>query len=333
MTNALDHILDGRYLEWPQDWGALFGRNAPLMVEIGFGRGDFLVHLAETHPDANLIGVEVSQPSLRKAVAKRRARGLTNLLVVYGSAPDLLWRSTAPGTLRDVYINFPDPWPKEGHHSRRLITPAFIDLLATRMQPGARLSIATDHPDYQPVVTACLEATPHFDSRLPTTFITDDPHRLRTKYELKAVAEGRTCHYYKFVRNQASAPDAFPLPQEIPMPHAIVRSSLSLDQFAEAFEPSVCADAEVGIHVRLMHVYRMADAPVLLIEAHINQEPQPQRVALKLREREPGEYMLSLHELGFPRPTLGVHRAVGCALGWLHAADAQLETVHSTLRQ
>jgi tRNA (guanine-N7-)-methyltransferase len=350
--NALEHILDGRYLDQPQDWDALFGRKAPLIVEIGFGRGNHLIHLAQTYPDANVIGIEVSHPSLHKIRRKRRTAGLSNLIALYGSAPQILWFSVAPDTLSDVHINFPDPWPKEGHHNRRLFNPAFMDLLATRMKPGANLFAATDHPDYQPVVTACFEETEYFDSLLPTTFVTEDTTRFRTKYEMKALAEGRTCQYYKFVRNGLPAPDVYALPQELPMPHVVVRSPLTLDDIASRFEPASCHDdSAIGqsgnrqsanrqsanrpsaeIHVRLMKLYRAVDEPALLVETHITQEPQPQRVALKIRTREPGEYMLSLHELGFPRPTTGVHVAVRCLLGWLQSIDPDLHVVQSNLR-
>lgn len=330
--NAPATILDGRLLAWPHDWSGLFGRNAPLIVEIGFGRGDHLVHLAQTHPDANVIGIEVSQPSLRKADRKRRNHGLTNLVLLYGSAPQILAYSVAPDTLGNVHINFPDPWPKEGHHSRRLINPAFIDLLATRMHSGAHLFVATDHPDYQPVVTACLEATPYFNSLLPTTFVSDDTTRRRTKYELKALAEGRTCHYYKFVRNTTGAPDLFPIPQEMPMPHAVIRTPLTLTDIAERFEPTVCSDAEADIHVRLMRMYYAVGEPVLLIETHINQMPQPQRVALKIHMRQSGDLMLSLHEIGFPRPTTGAQAAVTCLLRYLQSVSSETVIVQHNLR-
>lgn len=330
--SAPETILDGRLLDWPQDWDSLFGRSAPLVLEIGFGRGDFLIRLAQTHADANVIGIEVSQPSLRKAARKRRTQGLSNLILLYGSAPHILTYSVAPGVLGDVHINFPDPWPKEGHHSRRLINPAFIYLLATRMRSSARLFIATDHPDYQPVVTDCLAATPFFDSLLPTIYVTDDETRYRTKYEMKALAEGRTCQYYKFVRNALPAPDLFPIPEEMPMPHAVIRTPLTLADIADRFEPTVCSDEDAEIHVRLMRVYDAVGEPVLLVETHINQKPQPQRVALKIHMRQSGELMLSLHEIGFPRPTTGVQAAVACLLRYLQSLSSETVVVQHNLR-
>ena len=80
-------ILDARYLDRPVDWSNFFGRNAPLTVEIGFGRGDHVVHLGKTQPDHNIVAIEVSQPSLRKASSKVKNNFLTNVRIVDGSGP------------------------------------------------------------------------------------------------------------------------------------------------------------------------------------------------------------------------------------------------------
>jgi tRNA (guanine-N7-)-methyltransferase len=138
-------ILHAPRLPWPMDWTAVFPRPAPLLLEIGFGNADFLLDLAQNRPEANVIGVELSLPSLRKGAKKLATAVLSNACVLQGDAKLVLWTLFTPGSLAEVYINFPDPWPKERHHERRLINGRFLHLLATRMPPDGRLDIATDH--------------------------------------------------------------------------------------------------------------------------------------------------------------------------------------------
>ena len=223
-------MLHSRQLDWPTNWDALFGRSAPLLMEIGFGNGQFLVELAKRRPSANVIGLEISLPSLRKAEKKMKTAGLANGRVIQSDAQLFLWATCTPQIISETYINFPDPWPKGRQYHRRLINEHFLHLLATRMIPGGLLDIATDHPDYQPAIVEALCATPYFESRLDTFFVSEDNARIRTKYEQKALDEGRICHYYKWQRNNIPAPNPFPAPLEYPMPHAVLQTPLTLHQ-------------------------------------------------------------------------------------------------------
>jgi tRNA (guanine-N7-)-methyltransferase len=324
-------MLHSRQLDWPTDWDALFGRSAPLLVEIGFGNGQFLIELARRRPSANVIGLEISLPSLRKAEKKMKTAGLENGRVLQSDAQLFLWALCAPQTLSEAYINFPDPWPKERQTHRRLINERFLHLLATRMAAGGQLDIATDHPDYQPAVVEALLATPYFDSRLDTVFVDEDNERIRTKYELKAIAEGRICHYYKWQRNDTPAPNPFTIPQEHTMPHAVLQSPLTLSQISERFTPFQAAVGDT--HVNLLEAFQSAYDGTVLVEAYVIEEPMKQRVGLTIRQREDGNIVIGLHEIGFPRPTLGIQLAVRVLMEWVVGLEGATAVLHHNLAE
>jgi tRNA (guanine-N7-)-methyltransferase len=322
-------ILQGVRLDWPTEWTAVFNRNAPLLMEIGFGGGDFLVDLARKRPDANVIGVELSLPSLKKGEKKVQTAVLPNVRLVQGEAQLLLWAACRPESVAEVYVNFPDPWPKERHHSRRLISGRFLHLLATRMPPGALLDIATDHAAYAAWIAERLERTPYFDSRLPSTYVNEDPGRLISKYEQKGFDEGRIGHYFKWRRNETPAPDEFPIPKELPMPHVVLHSPLSQSEIAQAFRPERFASGEV--HISLSEIFQSQYDGKLWVETYIKERPLTQRLGLLIRQREKGDYVVKLHDVGFPRPTAGVQIAIARLAAWLVGLHPESRFVRSSL--
>ena len=130
------------------DWAAVFGREAPRVLEIGFGMGQATAQIALARPDLDFIGVEVHQPGIGALLREIGARGIGNLRLLRHDAVEVLQQMVAPGTLAGVHIFFPDPWHKKRHHKRRLIQPAFVELLASRLQAGGWLHCATDWEDY-----------------------------------------------------------------------------------------------------------------------------------------------------------------------------------------
>jgi len=318
-----EYELFAHQLQWPTDWAEIYGRQAPLVVEIGFGGGHFLRDLARSRPEVNVLGVEISLPSIRRGVKKLKAAGLQNGRVIQTTAEYLLWACCAPETISEVYINFPDPWPKKGQQHRRLINGRFLELLATRLIPFARLDIATDHADYAEMITNCLEETPYFSSRLPTPFVTEDKERLRTKYETIALQEGRICYYYQFQRRQAPVPPLFECPQEMSMPHVVLKSPLSVTEIAARYDLKHIAEA--GVHVNYMALFHNKTHDGLLIETFVKEEPLAQRIGLTVRQREAGIYVIGISEIGFPRPTWGLHLAISGLAKWLIGLDDQTE--------
>lgn len=308
-------LLHTPLLPWPVDWDELYGRAAPILVEIGFGGGHFLVDWARQRPDANILGLEISQPSLRKAEKKIRQAGLINVRIAQGGGRLALQTLFLPQSISEIFINFPDPWRKEKHAQRRLISDEFLHLMATRLIPGGLLDIATDHPGYAPWITERLERTPYFTSRLPTTFVTEDNERLRTKYEMLALEEGRTCHYFKWRRNAETAVNSFPVPEELPMPHVIMNSPLSLTEIGRQFKRQQTSDGD--IHIKMLEMYQSFYDEKLLVETYVNEAPLSQRVGIAIARRQTGELIVGLHDVGFPRPTRGIQLAIAHLAQWV----------------
>jgi len=136
------------------DTTALFGRAAPVVLEIGFGMGDATAHIAQELPDRDFIGVEVHPPGVGSLLKHIEARQLANLRIVQHDAVEVLEHMVAPGSLAGVHIFFPDPWHKKKHNKRRLIQAPFVARLVTRLAPGAYLHCATD---WQPYAEQMLE--------------------------------------------------------------------------------------------------------------------------------------------------------------------------------
>ncbi|MFO7664193.1 MAG: tRNA (guanosine(46)-N7)-methyltransferase TrmB [Chloroflexota bacterium] len=318
-------------LPWPADWSALMGRQAPLLIEIGFGNGLFLVDLARRRRDANVVGVEISLPSMRHAARKVRRAGLTNVILIKDSAAAILQALCRPQSIDAVIINFPDPWPKKGHEGRRLINDNFLHLLATRLIPGGTLDIATDHVEYAAQTGECLHRSPHFESRIETLFTYVGPDRPRTKYEQLALAENRPPHYFKWRRNHISATANYPVPRELPMPHVVIRTPLDLSEFGREFRPQAIEVS--GVRIKFLEVYQSFHDGALVVETYINEDPIVQRVGLELRPRASGEIVIALHDVGFPRPTWGVHLAIRTLLDLVQARYPATVIVHSTVRE
>jgi tRNA (guanine-N7-)-methyltransferase len=144
----------------PLDLPAVFGRQAPVVLEIGFGMGGATAQIAATRPDTDFIGVEVHTPGVGALLKHIGERGLTNLRIVQHDAVEVLDRMIAPQSLAGVHIFFPDPWHKKKHNKRRLVQPAFVAALVTRIAPGGYLHCATDWQPYAEQMLEVLGAEP-----------------------------------------------------------------------------------------------------------------------------------------------------------------------------
>lgn len=137
----------------------VFGRVAPLYMEIGFGNGDTLLHLATLQPECDFLGIEVHRPGLGRVLSELARRKIGNVRVVCGDAVEVLSEYISDNTLAGVYILFPDPWPKQRHHKRRLVNASFVDLATAKLIDAGVLHVATDWEHYarqaHGVLTAC----------------------------------------------------------------------------------------------------------------------------------------------------------------------------------
>jgi tRNA (guanine-N7-)-methyltransferase len=185
--------------EGPIDFPAWFGRDAPVVLEIGSGMGETTAKLASAAPEVNYLAVEVYEPGLAQLMMRAQEYGLTNLRLLRGDAVDLLTDHISLGTLSEVRVFFPDPWPKKRHHKRRLIQPEFVALVATRLVEGGVLHMTTDWQHYADQMLAVCTAEPALRNAYQD-WAPRPQWRPVTKFEARAVQEGRVSRDLIFVR-------------------------------------------------------------------------------------------------------------------------------------
>jgi tRNA (guanine-N7-)-methyltransferase len=178
---------------------ARFG-GKPVWLEVGFGGGEHLVHQAGLHPEVGIIGCEPFINGVAMLLGKIRKAGVDNLAVHPGDVRDL-FDVLPEASIAKAFLLYPDPWPKKKHHRRRFVTPEYLGPLARVMKPGAELRIATDIPDY---VRQALEEVPRAGfawlAERPGDWRTPWDDWISTRYEQKALREGRVPHYLTFRR-------------------------------------------------------------------------------------------------------------------------------------
>jgi tRNA (guanine-N7-)-methyltransferase len=321
--------LSSLTLPWTTDWAALFGRAAPLILEIGFGTGAFLRHLSHSFPDHNIVGLEVSNQCLTKAEGIIERERLGNVRVIHSRAETALQFLFAPGSLCRVYVNFPDPWFKTRHSGRRLMQRDTLDALVNRMERDAQFFLATDIVEYARMSDALLGDTPGLANQLDAAWATEPlPGRIVTKYEATARREGRACYYFHYRRTAVPAPFV-PDIKEMEMPHIVFAAPFGLDEIQARFEPLL--HIEDGTMVKVTECYR--GRHVLLFEAVVKEPSIDQHIALTLRQHRSGDYTLMLNTLGHPRVTPGVHRAAALLGDWLLGLHPDAHTLNKKLSE
>ncbi|HHQ49227.1 MAG TPA: tRNA (guanosine(46)-N7)-methyltransferase TrmB, partial [Acidobacteria bacterium] len=141
----------------PLVWEQLFGRPDPPEVEIGAGKGRFLLEMAALHPERSLLGVERAA-KYHDLVCRRAARrGIGTIRMLRTTAEDLFFRLLRPASVANIHVYFPDPWPKKRHHKRRLFQPDTVEAMARALVPGGLLLVKTDHGEYAAVIAQVLE--------------------------------------------------------------------------------------------------------------------------------------------------------------------------------
>ncbi|MEX2469437.1 MAG: tRNA (guanosine(46)-N7)-methyltransferase TrmB, partial [Pseudohongiellaceae bacterium] len=165
------------------DLSALFPHPAPVTVEIGFGMGDSLLAMARDKPEHNFLGIEVHKPGVGKLLNGIVEHDLTNIRIVSHDAKEVFGDGLAPASVDRVLLLFPDPWPKKRHHKRRLLQPAFVELVATRLRPGGHFHLATDWQNYAEHMLEVMEASPSFRNTQGARHYWQHPERPETKFE------------------------------------------------------------------------------------------------------------------------------------------------------
>jgi len=187
------HILTNRY-EVIDPW---FGRpHVPIELDMGCGKGGFLLALAERYPDRLILGSDVMLGRLRKVQRKVERRGLDNVELLRANNLDLAAFLIPDRCISRIHILCPDPWPKNRHRGRRLITSEFIGRLSRLLVPGGVLHLATDHPPYQQVFRAVVERSGLF-REAPDAIA--DIADLQTDFEREWLAQGRSVPHFSYV--------------------------------------------------------------------------------------------------------------------------------------
>jgi tRNA (guanine-N7-)-methyltransferase len=179
-------------------------RPLALVVDVGFGRGELLLELAQGDPARAYLGIERSGKRVMKLTRRLAKTGLENVRLVQASAEAAI-AALGFASVAGFWINFPDPWPKKRHHRRRLFQAGFVRELALRLAPGGFLEVATDHEEYAEWIHGVLGAEELLRNvHAPLPFHREQPPRAATAYELEWRAEGRPAHYFSYVRERSA---------------------------------------------------------------------------------------------------------------------------------
>lgn len=177
------------YTTAPANWEAVFGRQAPRVLEVGFGMGATTAEIARERSEHDFIGVEMHEPGVGALLKLIGEHGLTNIRIVQHDAVEVLEHMIAPASLDGVHIFFPDPWHKARHHKRRLIQPPLVALLASRLKPGAYLHCATDWQNYAEQMLEVLSAEPSL-ANTADGYAPRPAYRPVTKFEQRGLRLG-----------------------------------------------------------------------------------------------------------------------------------------------
>jgi len=183
-------------LHGPIDFGQIFGRHSAVHLEIGSGKGTFLVHQARAHPDVNFLGVEWARKFYLYAADRLGRWGLTNVRIIRADAVTFLTEHIPPGSVDCLHVYFPDPWPKKRHHKRRLLQQANMGVLMECLKAGGEIRIATDHGGYfeqiEKVAAACEADLEPISFTRPAG--AEEGEFTGTNYERKYIRDKRTIH-------------------------------------------------------------------------------------------------------------------------------------------
>ncbi len=317
-------------VDWPLRQERLFPRAQPLIVEIGFGSGDYLCHLAQTRPDHNIIGLEISSPSLERAETKIEKRGLRNVRPIHCRAETALAHLLPPASVSEFHINYPDPWFKKRHSRRRLIKEETVARLASRLVLGGTVLLATDIRAYAEMTHAIFSRAPGLSNAFEAPWLPDIAGRFRTKYERKAYREGRPGHFFKYRRNAQPIPQP-PLVKEFDMPHLFLQSPLGAAEIVDRFEATRQQRADA--HIAILRAYADPKRDSAVFEVVVEEPTIEQHTLISLSPRaEAGQYIVKMTSVGHARPTAGLHQAVAAVGDYVAGLHAEGRVLARKLR-
>lgn len=183
------------------DWIAVFGREAPLRVEVGVGNSPFLLDVARLEPEASYLGLETAWKRILKFLGKVNASGLENIRVMGERAEEALRSVLAPGSVDHLFVNFPDPWPKKRHAKNRFVKRETIDRVREVLRTGGGFSLRTDSLDYAGEMLEVLDSVPGLENTVGQGRFAERPlYPFPTQFELRWMAEGRPIRFLEYRR-------------------------------------------------------------------------------------------------------------------------------------
>ena len=168
------------------------------VLEIGPGRGDFLFHLASLSPSSLVCGVEIKRQRFLKLLERQTQRGLGNIALICGDGRVALPIAFGDAPIDQIYVQFPDPWPKRRHRHHRLVDADFVEVCARCLRPGGEFWFVTDHQPYAAAVRAIIAADPQWQSAYSPPILTESPEAYPTYFAEKWRKEGRTIYYQRY---------------------------------------------------------------------------------------------------------------------------------------
>lgn len=201
--HGLGPLPDGEHvLPLPAiDFDAVFGRHAPLSLEIGFGNGERLAQAAAAHPEMDFIGAEVHRPGVGRVLQVIEQAGLSNVRVMCADAAEFL-RTVAPkDRFAEIVLLFPDPWHKTKHHKRRIVQPAFVTSVVDALAPGGRFRLATDWAPYAEHMLDVLGAEPRLrNASADQRYVPRPEDRPLTRFESRGLRLGHEVADLEFIK-------------------------------------------------------------------------------------------------------------------------------------
>lgn len=295
-------------LKLPFDSIGSFGRQNPLVIEAGFGDGRYLIHLARSHPEWNLLGVEVSLGSVWRAYRRILREKTSNVRLFRGDARFIVRDVVSERALSRIYVKFPDPWPRKKHRTRRLLRAPFFNLLSTRLEDNGFLSFTTDHAEYFDFALSEAASTGCFK------ISTGDPPSaaLETKYARKWREMNKEIFHAEF-KKIATAPAHPTLIYETDMFHAILDGDLSsIGSFEKQVHPFR------GGHVIILEGFRELSGDSMIFKVRVEEPDLVQEILVQAWQKTDGVFV-SLQPFGDPLSTRGVREAVHAVTDWLAA--------------
>lgn len=185
------------------NWTEVYGREGHVVLEIGFGMGASLVEMAKNAPEKNFIGIEVHSPGVGACLMAAEAEGLTNLRVMCHDAVEVFEHMIPDGSLDTVQLFFPDPWHKARHHKRRIVQPAFVEMVRKKLKIGGIFHMATDWENYAEHMVDVMKAAPGYENTAQDgNYIPRPEERPLTKFEARGHRLGHGVWDMKFARTE-----------------------------------------------------------------------------------------------------------------------------------